>query len=95
MASYSRDAEREADRYGIMYMKAAGYDPNATITMFEKLAAAGDGGSGSVFESMVRSHPETQERIANAQAEISQLGSASGLTVNQAKYREMKARLPK
>jgi predicted Zn-dependent protease len=95
MADYSRDAEREADRYGIMYMQAAGYDPHAAITMFEKLAAAGDGGSGNVFESLTRSHPETQERIANARAEIAQLGPASGLSVNQAKYREMKARLPK
>ncbi len=94
MAGYSRDAEREADRYGIIYMKAAGYDPNAAITMFEKLAAAG-GGGGGVFESMVSSHPETQERIANARAEIVQIGGGTGLTVNQKKYTEMKARLPK
>ncbi len=94
MAGYSRDAEREADRYGIIYMKAAGYDPNAAITMFEKLAAAG-GGGGGVFESMVSSHPETQERIANARAEIVQIGGGTGLTVNQKKYAEMKARLPK
>ncbi len=94
MAGYSRDAEREADRYGIIYMKAAGYDPNAAITMFEKLAAAG-GSGGGVFESMVSSHPETQERIANARAEITQLGGGAGLTVNQKKYQDMKARLPK
>lgn len=95
MAGYSRDAEREADRYGIIYMKAAGYDPNAAITMFEKLAAAGGSGAGGVFESMVSSHPETQERIANARAEIIQIGGGPGLTVNQKKYSEMKARLPK
>lgn len=95
MAGYSRDAEREADQYGIMYMKAAGFDPKAAITMFEKLAAAGGGGQGGVFESMTSSHPDTRERIANAQAEIAQLGSIAGLALNQAKYREMKARLPK
>jgi predicted Zn-dependent protease len=95
MAGYSRDAEREADKYGIIYMKAAGYDPNAAVTMFEKLAAAGDGGSSGVFESMTRSHPETQERIANARSEITLIGAGSGLTVNEKKYKEMKARLPK
>lgn len=94
-AGYSRDAEREADRYGIIYMKAAGYDPSAAISMFEKLAAAGDRGSGNVFESMTRSHPETQERITNARQEITQIGAGSNLTVNQKKYAEMKARLPK
>ena len=34
---FTRGAEEEADRLGIQYMWAAGYDPNAMATMFEKL----------------------------------------------------------
>lgn len=93
-AGYSRDAEREADEYGIYYMKKAGYDPRAAVTMFEKLAAAGGGGSSNVFESLARSHPETQERIENAQKEIKELGSLANLRLGEQKYREMRSRLP-
>src|ERR1700752_4748652 len=36
---FSRGAEEEADRLGVQYMYAAGYDPGAMATMFEKLEA--------------------------------------------------------
>ena len=34
---FSRSAEEEADKLGVQYMYAAGYDPSAMATMFEKL----------------------------------------------------------
>src|SRR5499433_1018152 len=36
---FSRGAEEEADRLGAQYMWAAGYDPHAMVTFFEKLEA--------------------------------------------------------
>src|ERR1044072_6988789 len=36
---FSRSAEEEADKLGVQYMYAAGYDPGAMATMFEKLEA--------------------------------------------------------
>src|SRR5262249_60106092 len=36
---FSRGAEQEADRLGAQYMWAAGYDPHAMVTFFEKLQA--------------------------------------------------------
>src|SRR6266498_4635686 len=36
---FSRSAEEEADKLGVQYMYAAGYDPTAMATMFEKLEA--------------------------------------------------------
>ena len=36
---FSRGAEEEADKLGVQYMWAAGYDPGAMATMFEKLEA--------------------------------------------------------
>jgi len=92
-ANYSRENEREADAYGIEYMTQAGYNPNGSITMFEKLAGMSDG-SPDFFESLTMSHPETQERIANAKAQINSMrGLSNGLSFNPDKYRQMKARL--
>lgn len=94
-AQYSQSNEREADSYGIHYMAQAGYDPRGALGMFDKLAALGGGGSPNVFEALARSHPETQERIANAKAQIARMGNLTGrqLISNQAHYQSMKVRL--
>ncbi len=92
LASYSRENEREADSYGITYMTRAGYNPNGSVTMFEKLASMSDG-STNYFEGLISSHPDTQERIANVKAQINAMGNLSSLTYNTDKYRQMKARL--
>lgn len=95
-SGYSREAEREADDFGIQYMVKAGYDPAGAITMFEKLAAAGGSGGGSVFEKLASSHPDTQERIANAKTQIAGLTPLpTGLKLGKEKYQSMKKRFPK
>jgi predicted Zn-dependent protease len=92
-AEYSRDNENEADNYGIQYMIKAGYDPRASITMFEKLAAMSQG-NPNFFEKLSASHPETQERIQKSKALIQSLSPLpSGLQLNQQKYNSMKSRL--
>lgn len=94
-AGYSREDERQADKYGIYYMQKAGYDPNAAITMFEKLAAASGNRQTNVFESLSSSHPETAERIDNARKEIAAEGALpSGLILGQKRYVDMRSRLP-
>ncbi|RME31973.1 MAG: peptidase M48 [Candidatus Zixiibacteriota bacterium] len=96
-AGYSRDAEREADRFGFEYMTRVGYDPHGAVTMFEKLAAIGGAGSANVFEKLSRSHPETQERIANARAWIRANQArlrAAKLTFGTERYQKMRLRLP-
>jgi predicted Zn-dependent protease len=93
-AGYSRDAEREADNFGIQYMVKAGYDPNGAIGMFEKLAALGSG-STNVFEQLSSSHPETSERIDNARKEMSEISPASkNLSLGRDRYQKMVKRLP-
>jgi predicted Zn-dependent protease len=94
-AGYSRDNEREADKFGIHYMVKAGYDPNGAVSMFEKLAALGGAGHSNVFEGLVATHPETKERIANAKSQISAMAPLSpSLTLGVDRYRQMIARLP-
>ena len=45
---FSRGAEEEADKLGVQYMWAAGYDPGAMATMFEKLEAKNKKKPGSI-----------------------------------------------
>jgi len=94
-AGYSRDAEREADRFGIHYMVKAGHDANGAVAMFETLARIGGSGSAGVFEKLASSHPETQERIANAKQQISEMSPLpASLTSGQTRYENMLKRLP-
>lgn len=94
-AGYSRDAEREADRFGIHYMVKAGYNPRGAVAMFETLARIGGAGSTGVFEKLASSHPETQERIANAKSQIAQMSPLpAGLASGQSRYETMLKRLP-
>ncbi len=94
MSGYSRSWEREADRYGIIYMKQAGYNPNGTIDMFERLAANSEG-ERNFFEDMFATHPETQERIQNARDMIVGMDAAvTNRPIHAEKYQQLKQRLP-
>ena len=94
-SGYSRDAEREADRFGIHYMVKAGYEPKGAVAMFETLGRLGGSGSAGVFEKLASSHPDTQERIANAKTQIAGMAPLpTGLTGGEKRYKEMLKRLP-
>ncbi|MFZ2508002.1 MAG: M48 family metalloprotease, partial [Steroidobacteraceae bacterium] len=60
---YNREAELEADSYGIDYMKRAGYDAQGAVSLqetFLRLNARKDGGW---LAGMFASHPPSQERL--------------------------------
>jgi predicted Zn-dependent protease len=59
---YSRTQESEADRLGLIFMAMAGYDPQAAVTFWEKMAAQNKGASVPEFLS---THPADQTRIEN------------------------------
>jgi len=65
----SRQGENEADRYGIELAARAGYDPNAAVRLWEKMAAAGGGGP-PVFLS---THPSPANRIQALNALVPQM----------------------
>jgi predicted Zn-dependent protease len=73
MASYTRDAEREADRLAIETMMRGGWDPDAMISMFQKLME--QHGGGAHMPQFLMSHPATGERIANVGDEIRKYGT--------------------
>lgn len=89
-AKYSRDAEREADRYGIRYMTAAGYNPNGMVSMFRTLLNESGGGSQGI--PFFSSHPLTEERIENAQQQIDGMNLPSGLITNDGEFNNIRAR---
>ncbi len=66
--SYSRNAEREADRVGFQIMRAAGFDTTGMVDFFKRLQNTtklyGD------VPAYLSSHPLTGERIADIQARI-------------------------
>lgn len=93
LSGYSRANEREADEYGILYMANAGYNPYGAIDMFELLASASEG-QRNFFENMFATHPETQERIDNARADIATFpADVRSRDLGKARYGTMKARL--
>ncbi len=58
MLKFSRTHETESDKIGLVFMKMAGYDPNAAIGFWEKMSANG----GSVPE-ILSTHPSDERRI--------------------------------
>ena len=64
---FSRGAEEEADRLGVQYMYAAGYDPGAMATMFEKLEAKNKKKPGFISRAF-STHPAPPDRRATALA---------------------------
>ncbi len=69
MLSFSRDAEREADRVGIETLRQSGFDPNGMVAFFGRLQQASRIYEGSA-PAYMRSHPLTAERIADMQARV-------------------------
>lgn len=59
---YGRVQENEADHLGLVFMTMAGYDPNAAVLFWERMAAQKGGQSTPEFLS---THPSDANRIAN------------------------------
>jgi predicted Zn-dependent protease len=64
---HSREQESEADQIGLELMARAGYDPQAAISVWQKMTAAGSSGQPPEFLS---THPSNESRIADLQAQL-------------------------
>jgi beta-barrel assembly-enhancing protease len=74
---YSREQELEADSYGMKYMKAAGYDPSAAISLQETFVRLSEkeGRQQGWFEGLFASHPPSAERVAKNREHAALLGA--------------------
>jgi predicted Zn-dependent protease len=90
---FSRDAEYEADYLGLQYMYAAGYDPNAFVTFFEKVEAEEKRQPGTVPK-FFSTHPPTPERVVSIQKEIGNvLPARDQYIVTTSEFDTVKSRL--
>ena len=90
---FSREFETEADLLGIQYLWKSGYDPSATVDLFEALASTEKRQPGSVSK-LFRSHPLTPDRIEKTQKNIDMLlPSRPQYVLNTSEYEEIRARL--
>lgn len=93
---YGRDAELEADHYGMIYMKRAGYDPQGAVTLQEKFVKLAEekGGKQGWLEGLFASHPPSPERVALNKATLAELGNPGG-DLGQPRYASHMAPLEK
>jgi Zn-dependent protease with chaperone function len=64
---YSRDDENEADLVGLELAARAGYKPDASVSLWDKMARAAGSGGGPAFLS---SHPTGPDRMQNLRQNI-------------------------
>ena len=89
---FSRGAEEEADKLGVQYMWAAGYDPGAMATMFEKLEAKNKKKPGSVAK-MFQDHPAAADRRAAALALAARFPEREEYVISSSEFQRVKNRL--
>lgn len=93
VVSFNRKDESEADYLGVQYMYAAGYDPNGTISIFEKLESLERKSPGAVSR-LFATHPPDAERIRLTQEEIERiLPARPEYVVTTSEYSAMRQRL--
>jgi predicted Zn-dependent protease len=91
--SFSRAFEGEADLLGLEYMYKAGYDPTASVDIFERIASLEKTKPGLVAK-IFSSHPMTLDRIRVAQKNISEiLPNKPEYVVSTSEFNEMRGRM--
>ena len=72
VAKYSRTDEYDADKHGLMAMHRAGYDPDAAVSMLNRLKGSGED-SNRLVNGWFGSHPLTTNRMQRVKAYIADL----------------------
>jgi predicted Zn-dependent protease len=89
---FSRSAESEADILGVQYLWAAGYDPNAMSTMFEKLAAKNKKKPGT-FSKLFESHPQSVDRLEATRSLVARFPDKEEYVLSTSEFQRVKGRL--
>ncbi len=89
---FTRGAEEEADKLGVQYMWAAGYDPNAMATMFEKLEAKNKKKPGTIAK-LFATHPAPPDRRAAAIALAARFPERDEYVISSSEFQRVRGRL--
>lgn len=93
LAQYGQGDELESDHYGILYMKEAGYDPQAAVELQEIFLELSGGQEAGFLDGLLATHPPSAERVRENRKLVNKIGSGGyrGAEV----YREKTATLRK
>lgn len=93
MSKYGRDAESESDLYGMQYMKKAGYDPTAAVTLQETFVRLSADRKSNFIDGLFASHPPSQARVDANKATLAKVGAGGdwGKEVYAQKTAKLKA----
>lgn len=83
---YGRDAEREADVYGMRYMSESGYDPQGAVELQETFVELSEGRDPDWVSGLFASHPPSRERVENNRKTASEL--PAGGDVGRERYQQ-------
>lgn len=89
---FSRSAEEEADKLGVQYLYAAGYDPSAMATMFEKLSAKNNKKPGFLSRAF-STHPQPPDRRAASLNLVARFPERDEYVISTSEFQRVKARL--
>jgi predicted Zn-dependent protease len=88
---YGRDAEREADRYGMEYMSEAGYNPQGAVDLQETFVRLSENRRQDWISGLFASHPPSRERVELNREALA--GLPEGGETGRDRYRAATARL--
>jgi predicted Zn-dependent protease len=91
---FSRGAEVEADKLGVQYLYAAGYDPTAMSTMFEKLASQNKKKPGSLSK-LFMTHPPVLERRDDSLELVARFPEKEEYIISTSEFQRVKDHLKK
>lgn len=94
MLKFSRGAEGEADRLGVQYLYAAGYDPTGMSTMFEKLASQNKKKPGTLSK-LFSSHPQSLDRREESLALAARFPDKEEYVISTSEFQRVKSHLMK
>jgi predicted Zn-dependent protease len=88
-----RKYESEADYLGLQYMYKAGYDPTASVDLFERMLSLEKTRPGTISK-VFSTHPPNGDRLQKTQKEINAILPAKPeYVVNTSEYMDMRVRL--
>ncbi len=91
---FSRGSEEEADKLGVQYLYASGYDPTGMATMFEKLASQNKKKRSKISE-LFSTHPQSIERRDLSLQLVSRFPEKQEYIISTSEFQKVKNHLLK
>jgi len=74
LAQYGQGDELESDHYGILYMKEAGYDPQAAVELQEIFLKLSQGQQSGFLDGLLATHPPSAKRVRENSKLVNEIG---------------------